>query len=143
MGKFKLVYSDFQEDSGESYVIIEYKGKAYTGRASYNRDDSKEYPTSSFLGCRIAEKRACIKALTEELKRKKADFKCYQNSYCLLTESPFEDNLDTIVAPLRKKIDNVYADIKYREKVIKNIEESIDVDINNFIKFQKKKESCE
>jgi hypothetical protein len=138
MGKFKFKFSDFNEKTGKSHVCLEYKGKDYHGYAYYNDTDRKEYPPSSFLGCRIAERRAYVKALEVELKEKKVLFKHYQDCLALIADAPEET-----WKKLADKIDAVYADIQYREKIIERVQKNNDIDIDNFVKFQKKKESCE
>lgn len=138
MGKFKFVFSDYDAKTGESVVCLDYKGKSYYGYAHYNDTDMKECPPSSFLGCRIAERRAYIKALKVELKEKKILFRHYQDCLALIADAPEET-----WKKLADKIDAIYADIQYREKIIEKVQKNNDIDIDNFIKFQKKKESCE
>lgn len=138
MGKFIFKFSNYDAKTGTSIVGIEYRGKMYYGYAYYNDDDREKYPPSSFLGCRMAERRAYIKALKNELKEKKTLFKHYQDCLALIADAPEET-----WKKLADKIDTIYADIQYREKIIERIQRSNDVDINNFIEFQKKKESCE
>ena len=68
--KTRLVYSDYNKDTGISTVIINSKYGQFTGVSELNPED-KNYE-SSFLGCSIAEKRAIIKALRAQLREVKA-----------------------------------------------------------------------
>lgn len=64
--KLKDSYAD--PASGESYVLVSYKGNTFNGKAKLHPDDE----WSNFTGCRYAEMRAEIKALKDEWKKKKA-----------------------------------------------------------------------
>lgn len=141
MGKFKFQFSDYNEQTGRSHVCLRYKDRIYHGYAYYNDTDKKEeYPPSSFLGCRIAERRAYAKALKDELKEKKNKLKVYDEIIGLF------DKLEGIPEEISIAYNHLLKDISYREKVIQNIQTAIQNDINNYFEFQnkkKKKESCE
>lgn len=140
MGKFKFRFSDYNEETGKSHVCLEYRGKFYHGYAYYNDTDKEEYPSSSFLGCRIAEGRAVIKALQFELKEKKDKLKVYDEIIRLFPE------LEGIPEEISIACDHLCKDILYRERVIQNIQTAIQNEIKNYFEFQdkkKKKESCE
>ena len=140
MGKFIFKYSNYNEETGKSHVCVEYKGRIYHGYAYYNDTDKEIYPSSSFLGCRIAEGRAVIKALQAELKEKKNKIKVYDEIIKLFPV------VEGIPEEISIAYNHLFKDICYREKVIQNIQTAIQNEINNYFEFQdkkKKKESCE
>lgn len=59
----KLKFSQFNEYTGVSKVILEKKGKQYEGLAVLHPDDWEN--ASKYAGCRLAEKRALIKYYKE------------------------------------------------------------------------------
>lgn len=141
MGKFKIVSAYFEPETGVSFCLISYKGKNFSGWANFNTEDAEKYPVSSFLGCRIAEKRAVKKALITELKRQKDKLKVYNEMVSLFnTYESIPDELAAAYNHLKK-------DIIYREKVIDNIDKAIKNDIDNYFNYHDnkkvKKESCE
>lgn len=140
MGKFIFKFSDYNEETGKSHVCLEYKNKLYHGYAYYNDTDKGEYPSSSFLGCRIAEKRAVIKALQSELKEKKNKLKVYDEIIKLFPV------VEGIPEEISIAYNRLFKDICYREKVIQNVQAAIQDRLNSYFEFQdkkKKKESCE
>ena len=63
-----LTDSFFNEVTYDSYSVVYHNGKEYMGVARLHPDDKP----SKFAGCAIAETRAEIKALKDELKQEKA-----------------------------------------------------------------------
>lgn len=59
----KLKFSQFNEYTGVSKVILENKGKKYEGLAVLHPDDWEN--ASKYAGCRLAERRALIKYYKE------------------------------------------------------------------------------
>lgn len=59
----RLIDAKYDEISGESYAVVEHRGKQYVGMAWLHTEE--EY-SSKFTGCRYAEIRAEIKALKDE-----------------------------------------------------------------------------
>ena len=55
----RLVYSNYDKESGKSTILMEHEGKQYMGNAYFNKEEEK-YPPNAFFGLRIAEKRAII-----------------------------------------------------------------------------------
>lgn len=55
----RLVYSNYDKESGKSTILMEHEGKQYMGNAYFNKEKEK-YPPNAFFGLRIAEKRAII-----------------------------------------------------------------------------------
>ena len=138
MSKFKIILSEFSPENGVSMVCLKYKGKSFLGYAIFNTDD--EVPVSSFLGCRIAEKRAVIKALKHEYKKALAEYDA------IIT---FISNYGSTYEPdtyIKKGIAQKWSELQDRKKIINNIQKSIQADIDNYYNFQeerkKKRESC-
>lgn len=65
-----LKESYYTERTGRSSCTVVYRGKTYTGVADLHPEDADK--ASRFAGCEIAEVRAQIKALKDELKQEKA-----------------------------------------------------------------------
>lgn len=141
MGKFKIESTYFEPETGISFCLISYKGNTFSGWANFNTEDAEKYPVSSFLGCRIAEKRAIKKALMTELKRQKDKLKTYDEIVLLFnTYEGIPDELAAAYNHLEK-------DVSYREKMIDSIDRAIKNDIDNYFNYhdnkKAKKESCE
>ena len=138
MSKFKIILSEFDPKNGVSFVSLKYKGETFIGWAAFNPND--EVPVSSFLGCRIAEKRAAIKALKHEYKKALAE---YDAIITFISDYGSTYEPDTYVT---KGIAQKWSELQDRKRIIDNIQKSIQVDIDNYYKFQeerkKKKESC-
>lgn len=64
-----LINSCFTERTGVSSCTVKHKGKIYTGYAKLHPEDQEK--SSRFSGCQLAELRAEIKALKDELKQEK------------------------------------------------------------------------
>ena len=62
----KIIEAKYDEISGYSQVVIEYKGKLYVGSATCHPEEEFR---SKFAGCRYAELRAKIKALKAERRK--------------------------------------------------------------------------
>ncbi len=60
----RLVYSNYDRESGKSTVLMEHEGTQYMGNAYFNKKEEK-YPPSMYFGLRIAEKRAIIEYYKE------------------------------------------------------------------------------
>lgn len=60
----KLKRSLFNEYTGVSQIVLENRGKTYTGKAILHPNDWEHM--SKYVGCRLAEKRANIKYLKEK-----------------------------------------------------------------------------
>ena len=73
----KFLRGDFLKHSGISYVTIADKYGRYTGYANLHEND-REF-ASKFTGCRIAEQRAYIKLLHNNIKRAKIMLKVIRN----------------------------------------------------------------
>ena len=65
-----IIKEDFNSETGESYVIINYLGVDFYGKAKCHPED-KEY-MGEFTGKSYAYERACIKAMKYELALEKA-----------------------------------------------------------------------
>lgn len=73
----KFLYSYFQKATGKSIVALADKYQRYIGQAKLHPDD-KEYP-SEYAGCRLAQKRAWVKYLRSECRRKKIMLQTIKN----------------------------------------------------------------
>lgn len=113
---------------GTATVILEYKGKQYTGKAFFSRDE--KCPPSAFFGQRIAEKRALIEYWKEKrdinrikqqaLKSFKKDLDAY------VYDGVLEEGLyETILEKLDQHIEYYGKEVKDAKKVIQTEKESI------------------
>ena len=133
MAKYKVVHTDFNNLC--SVAEISYKGRNYFGFATYNQNDADKYPVSSFLGCRIAEKKAFIKALKAELRKK-------QQEYRIICE--FFDRTKSLPIAFecqKKELAHMARDIGRRKRIIECIKQSIQTDIDNYIAFHEKRKA--
>lgn len=126
----RLVYSNYDKESGKSTVLMEHEGKQYMGNAYFNKEEEK-CPPNAFFGLRIAEKRAII----EYFKEKKAINKIKQQAL-----ESFKKDLDTYVydgvleeglyETILKKLDE---HIKYYGKTSKHYKDTIETQRKNII----------
>lgn len=133
MAKYKVVHTDFNNSC--SVAEISYKGRNYFGFATYNQNDADKYPISSFLGCRIAEKKAVIKALRFELKKKQREYKIILEFFERTKSLPIAFRCQ------KKELAHMAEDIGRRKRIINNIEKSIQTDIDNYIAFHEKRKA--
>ena len=68
--KTKLIFSKYEESTGVSISVIRCRYGEFTGIARLNPEDRAN--ASSFVGCEVAERRAVIKDLREQLREVKA-----------------------------------------------------------------------
>ena len=133
MAKYKVVYTDFNNSC--SMAKISHKGHDYFGFATYNKNDTDKYPVSSFLGCRIAEKKAFIKALKAELRKKQQEYKIICEFFDRTKSLPIAFECQ------KKELAHMAKDIGRRKRIINNIEKSIQTDIDNYIAFHEKRKA--
>ena len=73
----KLVYSYFDETTGESIVKLADRYGSYVGKAFLHPDDSNY--KSKYMGCGLAERRAAIKGLKNRRRRVKIKLNTIEN----------------------------------------------------------------
>ena len=73
----KFLYGYFHPDTGQSIVALANKDGVYVGQAKLHPEDKKY--ASKFAGCRLAEARAWLKYLINEVRRKKIMLRTVQN----------------------------------------------------------------
>lgn len=134
MGKFKLMWTDFDQEKGTSTACVSYKNHLYFGKAYYNKDDLNAPPVSSFEGCRIAEMRACAKALKVELKEKEKEYRLFSKVAC---------ELGVPYSQIEKKLRAYDKDIKHRQQIIISIYDAINKNINEYYSFHEKRKKKE
>lgn len=98
--KNKLIYSNFNPDTGVSTVIIQNKYGRFTGTAKLDEEDCKH--PSKFQGCEYAEMKAIIAFLKERIKAYKLQAKTLHDCYQDMTQSP-HFNKDSFEAISMKK----------------------------------------
>ena len=113
----KLISAEFNKETGVSTVILQNRNGRYIGTAKLHPED-KEF-ASEYAGCRIAEKRAWIKYLKEELKKAKLQKKTINS-----LRANVWDNVPTINIPYENRIDLEY---KKYDKAIKNLKTEIEI----------------
>lgn len=83
--KNKLVYSNFDPETGISTVTIQNKYGRFTGTAKLDEEDRKH--PSKFQGCEYAEMKAVIAFLEERIKIYKLQIKALQDCYQEMMQS--------------------------------------------------------
>lgn len=118
--KSKLIYSNYDETSGLSTVVVSNKYGIFEGQSSLHPEDKKY--ESSFFGCRIAEARCTIAALKEQRNQLKLQIK---------TLSDFEKNLkgqkqyNPHSFECRKLRKQIYILVEEKKKIDNHIEEIV------------------
>lgn len=80
----KFVTSHSDKNTYESYVVLKYKGKTYTGWSRFNAEEEDPANWSEYIGCGYAEMRATRKIYKELLAEKKQQRKGVQDLYNML-----------------------------------------------------------
>lgn len=80
----KFVTSHSDKNTYESYVVLKYKGKTYTGWSYFNAEEEDPANWSEYIGCGYAEMRATRKIYKELLAEKKQQRKGVQDLYNML-----------------------------------------------------------
>lgn len=75
--KTKLIFSDFNKETGRSQATIASPIGSFTGYAKCHPEDEK----SSFFGCQLAELRAELKAMKANKRLKVAQLDCLNSLY--------------------------------------------------------------
>lgn len=124
----KLVYSNFNKQTGESVVILQDKNGRYVGKAKLHPSDTEF--SSEFAGCRIAEQRAWLDFYKKELKKAKLQLKPLKDlyNYIWYFNSPAEYHTyhtEWIEHQLSVRIDNYTKYIEELKDSIKNLEKAI------------------
>lgn len=100
----KLVYADYDEDSGKSTVIIRNKYGTFEGNAYLNPEDKDI--ASKYAGCRYAEIRADLKSVKTHLKKVNAEletiYKIWHTLWDINNHS-WEDG-----GPTNKAVEHIY-----------------------------------
>lgn len=133
------LYSDFNAETGQSTVTIQNKYGIYTGTAQVHPDDL-DY-VSRYAGCRIAELRAEIKILKDEIQRDKIALSALQTLDKELRSYYAEDYNLKIQRHIYKQIKYYTNEINTIKTEIKEIEELIQkrIDIRTDIISRAKK----
>lgn len=119
----KILYSNFDPQSGESIVTLVNRNGSYTGKAKLHPEDNNP---SNFTGCRLAERRAYIKYLKNERRRYKITLKTILSLYKDLTNNCSDS--------INEKITNRFnIQINFYKKTINEINKTIE-DVQNTIK---------
>ena len=116
----KLVYNNFNKQTGESIVILADKHGRYIGKAKCHPDD-KEY-ISEFMGCNLAEKRAQIKGLKNKLHITKIKINTIK---MILEDIENIDNNQKNIKILLQYIKNYRVEIEKIKEKIKELESEI------------------
>lgn len=80
----KFVTSHSDKNTYESYVVLKYKGKTYTGWSRFSAEEEDPANWSEYIGCCYAEMRATRKIYKELLAEKKQQRKGVQDLYNML-----------------------------------------------------------
>ena len=126
----RLVYSNYDKESGKSTILMEHEGKQYMGNAYFNKEEEK-YPPNAFFGLRIAEKRAIIEYWKERknINRTKACameslLKDLQNTFpCPYKGNPIVEKIECHLKHYKQEVaDYQFAIDSQRKKIKKEIE---------------------
>ena len=133
MTNYKMIYSDFNEDTGVSIVVIQTPNGTFKGKARACPEDKKYL--SSYAGCKIAEMRAEIKCLKMQKKILKSKIDVLNQLLCSIS---FKSRERTSILFKTQKIktdyDSIVNQIKELEKSIKDAISSRDAIINKLYK---------
>ena len=133
MINYKMIYSDFNEDTGVSIVVIQTPNGTFKGKARACPEDKKYL--SSYAGCKIAEMRAEIKCLKMQKKILKSKIDVLNQLLCSIS---FKSRERTSILFKTQKIktdyDSIVNQIKELEKSIKDAISSRDAIINKLYK---------
>lgn len=135
----KLIYSHFDMKTGESIVQIQNKYKIYTGKAYLHPDDLAY--ASQYAGCRIAELRATIKALKDQLQQHKIALSALETLNKELQSYYSKDYNIKIQKHICKQIKYYTNEIKFIKEEIADIKDLIQkrIDIRTDIISRAKK----
>lgn len=121
-----LTDASYDKETGVSKCTILHNGVKYYGEARLHPDDKDNW--SSFLGCRIAEARATLKALKAEKKEKQQELHYYENFVKTLlsykevnTESKEYKTIKKIIWKKMKELQNLNALIVHYQGEIKTL----------------------
>lgn len=121
-----LTDASYDKETGVSKCTILHNGVKYYGEARLHPDDKDNW--SSFLGCRIAEARATLKALKAEKKEKQQELHYYENLVKTLlnyknidTESREYRIIRNIVWRKNRELQSLNALIDYYQGEIKTL----------------------
>lgn len=121
-----LTDANYDKETGVSKCTILHNGVKYYGEARLHPDDKDNW--SSFLGCRIAEARATLKALKAEKKEKQQKLHYYENFVKTLlsykevnTESKEYKTIKKIIWKKMKELQHLNALIVHYQGEIKTL----------------------
>ena len=103
--RYKIIYSCYDHNDKWSEVAISTRLGEFWGSAQLNPED-EEYE-SRFTGCEIAEARAYVKYLSEEIKIAKVKYKTLKN---------LEKNFLSSTEPIVKNSESFYRVVKRVQK---------------------------
>ena len=119
----KLIYNDFNKQTGQSIVILADKYGRYVGKAKCHPDD-KQF-ISELMGCALAENRAKIKSLNNKLRITKIKLntvktilKTAQESHLLLQHIK---NYKNEISKIEQEIEEINFEIVKRIEIRDNI----------------------
>ena len=100
--KNKLIYSNFDPETGISTVTIQNKYGHFTGTAKLDEED-KKHP-SKFQGCEYAESKAIIEYLNKRIALLKTENKGLMNCYSEMKQSSHFNKDSYEAKTIRKQI---------------------------------------
>lgn len=115
--KTKMIFSDFDNKTGVSVVRIANQNGVFEGQAKCHPADTQ----STFLGCRIAEHRAAIKALKMERKIVKAQVKILKETYSTISHCAGFNEKGIEARKMRKAIGVASDKLKILTETIDNL----------------------
>lgn len=120
----KLIYSNFNKDTGESEIIIQNKYGRFSGKAKIHPKDQEH--KSNFVGYRLAQNRAQIKFLQTKCKQQKIMLKTIQNfnkelhKYCSFIDPKIQHRINLKLRDYNNNIKNLKLEISQLEEDLKN-----------------------
>ena len=98
---YKVIQSNYEEDTGFSYVVIETEHGKFQG---YARRHPEEPTPSNFIGCHIAEMRALLASMKYEYKMERNALKTLKHTYNILVNCADADEFGIELRKFRKQI---------------------------------------
>ena len=119
--KTKILYSNYNTNTGVSTATIQTKYGIFTGTAKIHPND-KDY-SSSFFGCELAELRAGIKSLKAKLKKINYQLEAIETCYKIssATETCYKISPATVaILDYKWNLEDLKEEIKNQISIIEN-----------------------
>lgn len=136
MQTIKLIYANYDKESGVSTALIETDLGRFTATSKLREEDREV--ESSYCGCRYAELKAVRKYLQALLRVKKAEFKCLHELYIGFCLSDKTNSGSREFVLLERAVDKKRKEIRETKEGIKKIGKNISLAVAERDKIHKR-----